>query len=161
MHQIMELLSASGEAVIMLLILMVLFVIGRGRLLPSEKTLFIERPGRYSMKLAPGLNLAQPFIEAIAKQLAQASEVRHQGLELLFEVRDKELATRQRPAYHLAIMAHDGMLHFEASHAPQHGSVLAAPKARAQADEVEDAVTAAARSWGIGLLRLDRGSPAT
>lgn len=164
MHTLMEfilpVLSASGEAVIMVLIVVVLFLIGRGRLQPSEKTLVIERPGQYRMILAPGLNLAQPFIEAVAKRISLRDDTPPEGLPLHFEVRDKEVATPKQPVYLLAIYRDNGILRFEARSAP-HDSPLAAPAiSNAQEHDIEEAVRVVSESWGIGVARVDNVRPA-
>jgi len=168
MHQVMEfilpILSASGEAVIMVLILVVLFIIGRGRIQPSEKTLFIERPDQYTMTLAPGLNLAQPFIEAVAKQMRSRETAGHETSTQYFEVRDKDIATPGRTAYLLAISAHGGMLHFEAGRLPHPAepSQTHSPSASI-VDPLEaniaDAVRAAAGAWGIAISRVSEAGP--
>ena len=91
MHEIMgfiwPLMAASAEAMIFFWIVVVLIIIGRGKLLPSEKHIVIERNGQYSMDLAPGLNLAQPFIEALASKISLRNEINKSHSELLFQVR--------------------------------------------------------------------------
>lgn len=117
MHKIMEFILpvvfASAEAMIWVLLIGVLVLIGRGKLLPSEKPHNIERTGLYRMRLAPGLNLAQSFIEAVAKQLAPMHSTAD-GLLASYEVSDKSIATRKQPHYLLLISIRDGLLHFEA-----------------------------------------------
>ncbi len=161
MHKVMEfilpILSASGEAVIFTLIVGVLFVIGRGRIQPSEKTLFIERPGQYRMVLAPGLNLAQPFVEAIARQLAAVDVSGQENQQLHFEIHDKEVATKRQPAYLLAISCPGGILSFEAT-CPMAGSAVSSPAqlvGSSWAGNVEEAMRSVAQPWGINFTRLE------
>ena len=161
MEFILPVLSASGEAVIFTLIVIVLFVIGRGRIQPSEKTLVIERPGQYSMVLEPGLNLAQPFIETVAKRLAAVGAPGQENQQLRFEVCDKEVATKQRPVYLLSISWRNGALHFEAlstQEAALHAAT--APVGNGWAGNVEEAVHSVAQSWGISLARLGHAQTA-
>lgn|SRR5487761_2301323 len=156
MHEVLEyilpVVFSSGEAMIALMIFIILLIVGRGKLLPSEKMLFIERRGRYSMMLAPGLNLAQNFIENIADQSVLHGEPQHEGLQLRFEVRDEHIATKQRPAYRLLISTRNGVFHFEAMH-----DVLESPHAidgqtrrdAAVSKAVTKAVYAVAKARGI------------
>lgn len=158
MHKIMEfilpILFASSEAMIWILLIAVLIVIGKGKLLPSEKMLMIERKGQYRMVLAPGLNLAQPFIEAIAKQLSP-NEFDYEGLSLFFEVRDKQVATRKQPSYLLEICQRNGVLHFETRPVDRPLQLTDFGNGQSLAGEIEKIVHAIGVSWGIGLQKVD------
>lgn len=154
MHEILGFIlpvfAASAEAMIWVLIIVILIVIGRGKILPSEKPLIIERTGQYRMNLAAGLNLAQPFIESIASGLVLPDK--HHDEMLRFEVRDKNVASRKQPFYLLEVRLQDGYLNFDASHAqPAH-----APSAKGgnQASEIETSIQAAAKLQGISLCRV-------
>jgi hypothetical protein len=159
MHKIMEfvlpVVFASAEAMLWILLISALILIGRGKLLPSEKTHIIERKGQYRMLLAPGLNLAQSFIESIARQITLHDAAKQDGSLLCFEVRDKSIATRKHPAYFLDISIRDGMLHFETrASAPEAGCADDANKSPAVLEEVEQVVRAAAQIRGIGLQKI-------
>ncbi len=77
-------------------------------------------------------------------------------MRLHFEVRDKDVATRKRPAYLLAISWHNGALRFEALHA----AGTTAPEGDIAfsggdlAREIETIVRNQAASWGIALNKL-------
>lgn len=163
MHEIMEFLlpifAASAEAMIWVLMIVTLIVIGRGKMLPSEKALVIERNGQYKMDLAPGLNLAQPFIEAIAKQVTLRKDANHNGLILCFEVRDKNLSSRKQPFYLLKVSLQNGYISFDARLAPQESilpnTMSFAYDSRTMMDDVENTILAVAKLWGIGLQRIN------
>lgn len=160
MHEIMQfilpMIAASAEAMFWILIIVILAVIGRGKILPSEKPLIIERKGQYKMYLAPGLNLAQPFIEAIANQVPSREDTNLNRLILCFEVRDKNIASRKQPFYLLNVSLQNGYLSFDASHAPQEPvlSDTTATNIRTMVDDVENSIHAAAKLCGIGLHRI-------
>lgn len=158
MHRIMEfvlpVVFASGEAMIWILLITVLIIFGKGKLLPSERTLVIERKGQYRMVLAPGLNLAQPFIEAIAKQVS-LNEANHDDMLLRFEVKDKHVATRKRPFYLLEICVREGVLHFETKLVEQVSRTVDSGVGKNMAGEIEKAVHSIGAAWGIGLQRVD------
>lgn len=85
-----------------------------GKTPPLDNPLVIERPGQYHMTLAPQLNLAQPFIEDIAKQLDATEGTRPDSTTQFFEVRDKQVTAHGRDFYLLAITLRNGMLYFQA-----------------------------------------------
>lgn len=163
MHEIMSfiwpMMAASAEVMIWVLIIVILIVIGRGKILPSEKPLIIERKGQYKMDLAPGLNLAQPFIEAIAKQVPLREDSSHNEQILCFEVRDKNIASRKQPFYLLKVSLQNGYLSFDARPAPPEpvfsDTTSFASNGRTMMDDVEDAIHAVAKLWGIGLHRIN------
>lgn len=80
-----------------------------------ENPLVIERIGFYRITLAPQLNLAQPFIEAIAKRMGAANDVTVSGVACVFEVRDKHIVPKGFDYYVLTIMQRNGTLCFEAA----------------------------------------------
>lgn len=84
-----------------------------------DNPLVINRTGRYQATLAPQLNLAQPFIEAIAEQLGSISDTKQDIASQIFEVYDKQVTSHGQKFYLLAISQRDGMLYFDAS-SPQH-----------------------------------------
>ena len=107
---------------ITLITLSVLFLIffRPGKTPPLNNSLVIERPGQYRMTLAPQINLAQPFIEAVAKQIAAASDLVECSETKLFEVRDKQVTAHGYDNYLLAITLRNGMLYFQAT-SPSNG----------------------------------------
>lgn len=86
-----------------------------GKIPPLDSPLVINRTGRYQAILAPQLNLAQPFIEAIAEQLAATNGELPDSTAQFFEVYDKQVLARGQKFYLLAISRREGMLYFQAS----------------------------------------------
>lgn len=98
-----------------LITLCVLFLIffRPGKTPPLESQLVIDRPGQYKITLAPKLNLAQPFIEAIIDRLAKSNVSTQQGsVRQFFAVSDRQVATTHGDVYLLAIIVRGGMIHF-------------------------------------------------
>ena len=84
-----------------------------GKTPPLDNPLVIERPGKYKMTLAPKLNLAQPFIEAISGQMDKLSlSAQHGNTVQCFAVNDKQVAANKNNVYLLAIVLREGMLYF-------------------------------------------------
>jgi hypothetical protein len=83
-----------------------------GKTPPLESQLKIERPGRYQIVLAPKLNLAQPFLEAIAKRFTAQDSTLNGDMQC-FAVRDKHVSAHGSEVYLLAISARNGMLYFQ------------------------------------------------
>lgn len=84
-----------------------------GKTPPLDNPLLIERPGQYCITLAPRLNLAQPFIEAIAKELATAVDSALYSKTQCFAVYDKQVAAHGYKHYLLAITQRNGKLFFQ------------------------------------------------
>lgn len=95
-----------------LITLTVLVLLRPGKTPVLESPLLISRPGHYEMALAPQLNLAQPFIEAIAETLGRS--VSGESATLGFAVQDKNLIAPGRERYFLAITQRNGLLYFQA-----------------------------------------------
>jgi hypothetical protein len=93
--------------------LVVLAMVRPGKTPPLDNPLIIERPGKYHMTLAPQLNLAQTFIEEIAKQLTPCT-AEQDSTTLCFEVRDKEMTAHGQDFYLLAATQRNSMLYFQA-----------------------------------------------
>jgi hypothetical protein len=88
-----------------------------GKTPPLENQLVIERPGKYKIILAPRLNLAQPFIEAVIDRLVKLYvSTQHGSAIQYFAVSDKQVAANHGDVYLLAIIVHGGMLYFLAAH---------------------------------------------
>ena len=85
-----------------------------GKTPPLNNPLVIERPGHYRVTLAAQLNLAQPFIEAIAAQIGQPLDKDWHSRTQCFEVRDKQVTAHGHKHYLLAITQRNGMLFFQA-----------------------------------------------
>jgi len=86
-----------------------------GKTPPLENPLVIERAGQYHLTLAPQLNLAQPFIEAVANQMEASGEGKPDSATQYFEVRDKQVNAHGYDFYLLAITQRNGMLWFQAA----------------------------------------------
>jgi hypothetical protein len=98
-----------------LITLAVLFLVffRPGKTPPLENQLVIERPGQYKITLAPKLNLAQPFIEAIIDRLVKLNVSTRQGSAMqFFAVNDRQVATANGDVYLLAIIVREGMIYF-------------------------------------------------
>lgn len=88
-----------------------------GKTPPLENQLVIERPGKYKITLAPKLNLAQPFIEAVIDRFVKLNvSTQHCSAIQYFAVRDNQVATNNGAVYLLAIIVREGMLYFLAEH---------------------------------------------
>ncbi|ADE10901.1 hypothetical protein [Sideroxydans lithotrophicus] len=142
-----------------------------GKTPPLESQLKIERPGRYQIVLAPKLNLAQPFLEAIAQRFA-AQDSTLNGAMQCFAVRDKHVSAHGSAVYLLAISARNGMLYFQGTPPlsddpgnyletirkfakevlmPEAGSGKPGPQGAAS---IVDAVNAVAQQHGIEIEHL-------
>jgi len=75
-----------------ILSILVISIMRPGKTPPLENPLTIERPGRYQIKLAPQLNLAQPFIEVIAEHLLARTLTPPENSVWQFEITDKNVA---------------------------------------------------------------------
>jgi hypothetical protein len=79
-----------------------------------ENPLILNRIGQYQATLAPKLNIAQTFIEAIAKQLPGPRDIGQNSSTNCFEVRDPDAAAIGQELYLLAITMRHGLLYFQA-----------------------------------------------
>ena len=86
-----------------------------GKTPPLNNPLVIDRPGKYHMTLAPHLNLAQPFVEAVAKQLIEGNERSGDSDTQYFDAIDKHVASHGHNNYLLAITQRGGILYFQAA----------------------------------------------
>ena len=91
-----------------------------GKTPPLSNPLVINRPGKYHVTLAPHLNLAQPFVEAIAQKLLESSDRSGNSNTLFFEAKDKHATAHGHDSYLLAITQRDGLLLFQASAPEDH-----------------------------------------
>jgi len=84
-----------------------------GKTPPLDNPLVIERPGKYKMTLAPKLNLAQPFIEAISGRMDKLDiSAKHGNAVQYFAVNDKQVTANKSDVYLLAVIIREGMLYF-------------------------------------------------
>ncbi|BCK86822.1 hypothetical protein MIZ01_0588 [Sideroxyarcus emersonii] len=143
-----------------------------GKTPPLESRLTIERPGRYQIVLAPKLNLAQPFIEAIAQRVGNPGGAMQNSETQCFAVRDKQVSGNDKDVYLLAISCRNGMLHFHGTQAvsddpgnyPEtirkftHDVLAPLPADAVRSPEMDerivDAVNSVAQRQGIGIDRL-------
>lgn len=73
----------------------------------------IERPGKYKIILAPRLNLAQPFIEAVIDRLVKFNvSTKYSSAIQYFAVSDKQVAANHGDVYLLAVIVREEMLYF-------------------------------------------------
>ena len=79
-----------------------------------ENPVILNRTGQYHAILAPKLNIAQTFIEAIAKQRPGPRDASQNSATQCFEVRDPQAAAIGHELYLLAITMRNGMLYFQA-----------------------------------------------
>ncbi len=102
---------------ITILTLCVLFLIffRPGKTPPLNNPLVIDRPGKYHVTLAPNINLAQPFVEAIAKELTSFGSRAGDSDTQYFNVIDKHVKAHGHDNYLLAITQRNGILLFQAS----------------------------------------------
>lgn len=101
-----------------LALLFIVFVVKPGRTPPLANPMVINRLGQYHITLAPQLNLAQPFIEDIAKRLGSPSELADNSSTLCFEVSDPEVTAHGNDFYLLAITQRNSMLYFQVTTSP-------------------------------------------
>ncbi len=99
-----------------LITLSVLFLVffRPGKTPPMENPLIIERPGQHHMTMGPQLNLVQPLLEAISKEIRAQVQTQLNSATQCFEVRDKQVMAHGQNFYLLAITQRNGMLHFQA-----------------------------------------------
>lgn len=115
--------------------------------------------GQYKMELAPGLNLVQHFIEAIAKQISQYEDIKLNGSEILFRIRDKNVISRKKPYYLLGVSLQNGYLFFEARQAPQESIHLNTMPIESDSkltvmEDMEIAIHTVAKLWSIDFYRV-------
>lgn len=94
--------------------ILIISIMRPGKTPPLANPLTIERPGCYRMKLAPQLNLAQPFIELIADQVQTLQLTPVDNLVWWFEITDKNVAAHGYQHYFLKINRYAGIWEFEA-----------------------------------------------
>ncbi len=86
-----------------------------GKTPPLNNPLVIDRPGKYHVTLAPQINLAQPFVEAIAQKLMALGQRSGDSDSQYFDVTDKHVKAHGHENYLLAITQRNGILLFQAA----------------------------------------------
>jgi len=99
---------------LILLVTIIVLSIRSGKSVVLDEPIIIHRPGQYHITLAPQLNLAQTFIEQIAKQFALSYSPQGNIPSQYFEVRDPQASAQGGTCYLLAIAWRGGMLYFQA-----------------------------------------------
>lgn len=92
----------------------VVLAIRRGKPVVLDNPVIIERSGQYHITLAPQLNQAQTFLEAIARQFRLSAS---QAVDLpsqYYEVRDPRISARDADFYLLAVTLRGGQLYLQA-----------------------------------------------
>ncbi len=89
-----------------------------GKTEPLNNPLAINRVGRFNAVLAPMLNLSQPLLENISRNLGEQDRQGDNSKSLYFAVSDKEVKAHGAKVYLLAATLRDGVLYFQAT-APQ------------------------------------------
>jgi len=147
------------ETVTIITVCMLLLVYFRPGTTPqSTAPLVIERTGKYRMTLAPQLNLAQPFIEAIAKRIAATGHAAGDKATCIFEVRDKRVVPKGFDRYELTISQVNGMLYFEAR-TPLTDAQGVADDDQGSAHDLIDIVQDVASTLGVNIkLRQETGN---
>ncbi|MDX8398860.1 MAG: hypothetical protein R8K20_01270, partial [Gallionellaceae bacterium] len=92
-----------------------------GKTPPLKSPLVINRGGQFHAVLAPMLNLAQPLLESISRNMIEEDRQSGDTKPRLFRVTDKEVKAHGKDYYLLAMTLRDGMLYFQAT-APVEGS---------------------------------------
>jgi hypothetical protein len=112
---ILNLNAMIETATLITLCMLYLMFFRPGKTPPLGNPLVIERTGQYHLTLAPQLNLAQSFLEAIAGQIADLADVPANTETTYFEVRDSEVAAHGFDCYLLAITRRAGLLYIQAA----------------------------------------------
>jgi hypothetical protein len=86
-----------------------------GKTEPLNSPLVINRIGQFNAVLAPMLNLAQPLLENISRQLGEEDRQNGNTDPLYFKVRDKAVKSHGQDFYLLAATLRDGVLYFQAT----------------------------------------------
>ncbi len=86
-----------------------------GKTEPLDNPLVINRVGQFHAVLAPKINLAQPLLEDISRQLTEGTRQSGNTPPQYFSVQDKEVKAHGENYYLLAATLRDGMLYFQAA----------------------------------------------
>lgn len=97
---------------ITILLIIVVIVIKPGRTPPLENPLVIERIGQFRATLAPRLNLAQPLLESISKNLSEQARSLGDTSTFYFSIQDGDVKAHGVDHYLLSVTLHHEILHF-------------------------------------------------
>ncbi|MBI1174607.1 MAG: hypothetical protein GC139_04985 [Sideroxydans sp.] len=139
-----------------------------GKTEPLKSPLVINRGGQFHAVLAPMINLAQPLLENISRQLGEQERQSGNSQPLYFKVNDKEVKAHGKDFYLLAATLRDGVLYFQAAAPEDKGSDLDTIRAFSEAELTRHPATAAiseaaqaALSDAIQSAASQRGSTLT
>ncbi|MGC2457444.1 MAG: hypothetical protein WA435_05575 [Gallionellaceae bacterium] len=126
-----------------------------GKTEPLNNPLVINRTGQFHAVLAPMINLSQPLLESISRQLGEEGRQNGSSKPQYFMVTDKEVKAHGYKFYLLAATLRDGVLYFQAI-APQEkenpldtirafsdAEMIRHPETRPQTDSAKAALVAA------------------
>ncbi len=156
------------------LTIIALIIFRPGKTEPLDNPLVINRIGQFQAVLAPKINLAQPLLESVSRNLDE--QQRHSGdsRPLYFKVSDREVKAHGKNFYLLAATLRDGVLYFQAT-APEDNrdnletirafsetELSRHPARAAHSDQAEHALSAAiqasAAQRGANLVQLESSS---
>lgn len=104
-----------GELLLLTTIItLVVLTIRRGKPVILDNPVIIHRPGKYHITLAPQLNRAQTFIEAIVQQVGDMAQTASDSATQYFAVHDEKVFASGEKLYLLAVASRGGMLYFQA-----------------------------------------------
>lgn len=95
-----------------------------GKTEPLQSPLVINRVGQFNAVLAPMLNLAQPMLENISRNLGEQERQSGNCQPQYFKVKDKEVKAHGKDFYLLAATLRDGVLYFQATAPEESGNDL-------------------------------------
>jgi hypothetical protein len=98
--------------ILTILFTIVVIVIKPGRTPPLENPLVIERTGQFRATLASKLNLAQPLLESISKNLSSQARSLGDTNTFYFSIQDGDVKAHGAHHYLLGVTLHDRILHF-------------------------------------------------
>lgn len=102
-----------GESLLLItLVTLVILTIRRSKPVLLDNPLIISRPGQYHITIAPQLNPAQSFLEAIAAQIGDKSSLSDSAI-FCYAVHDAKVATDKDKLYLLALAARGGVIYFQ------------------------------------------------
>lgn len=116
-----------------------------------DNPLVIDRLGQYRISIAPQLNLAQPFVEAVGKRLAADTRARSTTQECSFAIFDKQAVPREQDFYWLVVSIRNGIPDLQVAAA--RNSVKPAPSASVIESEnpVVQLIQSVAIEYGIRI----------
>jgi hypothetical protein len=92
--------------ILTILTLLVIAIIRPGKTPPLDNLLTIQRPGQHHMTLAPQLNLAQPLLETISKEIRKHVQPQENSATQCFEARDSDNHSNTLMEFAHAVLTH-------------------------------------------------------